>query len=95
MNKGLPVLALLVLVCINAAADMWYVDVDNTARPWDGTSWATAFQTIQEGIDTPLRGAEEKGIREIRRGKRFRFSCTGFPVPCAGGVLQSTVSPCR
>ena len=33
-----------------AHADIWYVDVDNTAGPWDGTSWGTAFQTIQEGV---------------------------------------------
>lgn len=28
-----------------------YVDVDNTSGPWDGTSWATAYSTLQEGID--------------------------------------------
>ena len=30
---------------------VWYVDVENTAGPWDGTSWGTAFQTIREGVD--------------------------------------------
>lgn len=34
-----------------ASAAVWYVDKDNTAGPWNGTSWATAFKTIQEGID--------------------------------------------
>jgi hypothetical protein len=28
-----------------------YVDVDNTAGPWTGTSWATAFQSVQAGLD--------------------------------------------
>ena len=39
------------LLMCTAHAAVWYVDVDNTAGPWDGTSWPTAFQTIQEGID--------------------------------------------
>lgn len=35
-----------------------YVDLDNVAGPWDGTSWATAFATIQEGIDAAARDGE-------------------------------------
>jgi len=38
-------------LCPLAHAAVWYVHVDNTAGPWDGTSWAAAFQTIQEGVD--------------------------------------------
>ena len=34
----------------SAHAAVWRVDVDNSAGPWDGTSWPTAFQTIQEGV---------------------------------------------
>jgi len=28
-----------------------YVDVDNVTGPWDGKSWATAYQTVQEGLN--------------------------------------------
>ncbi|VGO15681.1 Arylsulfatase [Pontiella desulfatans] len=28
-----------------------YVDLDNLTGPWDGTSWTSAFQTVQAGID--------------------------------------------
>ncbi len=34
-----------------ASSDVVYVDIDNVAGPWDGTSWASAYQTIQEGLD--------------------------------------------
>jgi len=34
----------------SAWAAVWYVDKDNSGAE-DGTSWATAFNTIQEGVD--------------------------------------------
>ncbi len=37
-------------ICAGAWAVV-YVDKDNMAGPWNGASWATAFQTIQEGLD--------------------------------------------
>ena len=33
------------------AADVIYVNVNNTGGPRDGKSWATAFRSLQEGID--------------------------------------------
>ncbi|HIJ65882.1 MAG TPA: hypothetical protein HPP77_08010 [Candidatus Hydrogenedentes bacterium] len=44
---GVPV----ILAAVNAFGAAWYVDKGNDAGPWDGTSWAKAYQTIQEGID--------------------------------------------
>ena len=44
---GLVVLALSPM----AHAAIWYVDVDNSAGPWDGTSWATAYTSIQPAVD--------------------------------------------
>jgi len=41
-------------LCLAATAafgGVWYVDQDNASGTEDGTSWATAFVTIQEGID--------------------------------------------
>jgi hypothetical protein len=29
-----------------------YVNLGNTAGPWDGISWATSYQTVQEGLDS-------------------------------------------
>ncbi len=34
-----------------AHAAVWYVDKDNASNARDGTSWGTAFTTIQEGVD--------------------------------------------
>jgi len=64
MKKLLGVLSGLVLVFSLAAiglpspglaqapsSDVVYVDTDNVAGPWDGTSWSTAYQTVQEGLD--------------------------------------------
>jgi parallel beta helix pectate lyase-like protein/dockerin type I repeat protein len=44
------------LVALNTAfvpahAAVWYVDMDNTSGIEDGTSWATAYATIQPAID--------------------------------------------
>ena len=41
----------LVALCIPALGDIWYVDQGNTDGPWDGTSWGTAFVSIQDSID--------------------------------------------
>lgn len=42
-----------------------YVDIDNTSGTYDGTSWATAYQTIQEGIDAAnAAGAGEVWVAE-------------------------------
>ncbi len=45
-------------VALSAKLDAWvrppaqvYVDADNVAGPWDGTSWSSAYQTVQAGID--------------------------------------------
>jgi hypothetical protein len=37
-----------------AAGMVWYVDTENTTGPWDGGTWSTAFQTIQEAVDAAL-----------------------------------------
>ncbi len=39
------------LLGTTASAAVWYVDKDNTSSVEDGTSWATAFSTIQPAID--------------------------------------------
>jgi len=50
MNKTATLFASAIFLCANALAAVWYVDKDNTGTEV-GTSWSTAFNTIQEGID--------------------------------------------
>jgi len=56
MNKTTILFALAVFVCANAFPAVWYVDKDNVGTE-NGTSWATAFNTIQEGIDAAYAAA--------------------------------------
>ena len=47
------ILATVVVLCVCAPAfsAVWYVDKDNASGTEDGTTWATAFTTIQPAID--------------------------------------------
>ncbi len=51
MRLHLVLSAFLVFLVPAASADVWYVDKDNTSGIEDGTSWATAFTTIQPAIE--------------------------------------------
>jgi len=52
MRSWLVVVLLLMLgVCGNSGAAVWYVDVDCASETQDGMTWATAFNTIQAGVD--------------------------------------------
>ena len=46
------------------AQDVVYVDVDNVKGPWNGKSWATAFQTIQEALDYAYTTGAEVWVAE-------------------------------
>lgn len=41
-----------------------YVNVGNTAGPWDGKSWATSYQTIQKGLDSAEQAGGEVWVAE-------------------------------
>jgi hypothetical protein len=43
---------------------VWYVDKDNTSGTEDGTSWATAFTTVQAGINAASAGGGEVWVAE-------------------------------
>ena len=51
MPKHVTTSMILVVFASEAFAATWYVDKDNMSGPWNGSSWGTAFQTIQQGID--------------------------------------------
>jgi len=54
----------------SAWAGVWYVDRDNAAGPWDGTTWQKAFRTIQEGIDVAfVAGGGEVWVAEGMYGE--------------------------
>ena len=61
MMRRFVVLGIFVCLCATASASVWYVDKDNSGAQ-DGTSWITAFSTVQQGIDaaanTPTLDAE-------------------------------------
>lgn len=46
------------LVCAAGHAEVWYVDQENVSGVEDGTSWATAFTTVQPAIDAAAPGDE-------------------------------------
>ncbi len=49
----------------NAAAAVWYVDVDNTSGVEDGLAWATAFTTVGEGVTAAyMAGGGEVWVAE-------------------------------
>ena len=51
----LAILSAAVCVMMSASAATWYVD-GSVATSGDGTSWETAFKTIQQGVDTAVAG---------------------------------------
>ncbi len=64
---------------LHAIADVWYVDKDNHSGVEDGTTWQTAFTTIQPAVDTAKAdgGGEvwvaEGVYNEPRRGTSVRY----------------------
>lgn len=51
----LTILSTAICVTMSASAATWYVD-GSVAATGDGTSWGTAFKTIQQGVDTAVAG---------------------------------------
>ena len=47
-----------------SAGSVLYVDADNIAGPWDGKSWATAYQGVQEGLDSTEQAGGEVWVAE-------------------------------
>lgn len=62
MKRYAFLFSLMMAVCTMACGDIWYVDEDATGVG-DGSSWADAFTTIQDGIDA----ASVTGGRKIER----------------------------
>ena len=51
MKRTVLILLGMLVYTVSASAAVWYVDKDNISGSEDGTTWGTAFTTIQEGID--------------------------------------------
>jgi len=46
------------------AQDVVYVDIDNRKGPWNGKSWATAYQGIQQGLDRAYAAGAEVWVAQ-------------------------------
>ncbi|MCK4723846.1 MAG: hypothetical protein KAT75_11095, partial [Dehalococcoidia bacterium] len=62
--RGGPDREVLVAEAVNPASAGVLVDIDNVAGPWDGKSWATAYQNVQEGLDEAERTGGEVWMAE-------------------------------
>ena len=51
MKRCTVLLTIVVALCPMVFADVWYVDKDNASGIEEGTSWSTAFTTIQTAVD--------------------------------------------
>ncbi len=58
MRGSISFAGALLMMCSWAGAVEWYVDQDNVSGTYDGQSWATAYATIQAGIDAAAGGGE-------------------------------------
>ncbi len=71
----------------------WYVDA-SVSSPGDGTSWGTAFKTIQQGIDAVSHGdtvivAEGTYVENIRfKGKNIVLTSTD---PLNAAIVEKTI----
>ena len=59
----IAILSFLVLIPASGWAVV-YVDCDNVKGRWDGNSWATAYKTVQEGLDDAQKAGEEVWVAE-------------------------------
>ena len=57
-------LALLFLLFPSSGLAVVFVDIDNTKGPWDGNSWATAYQKVQDGLDDAQKAGKEVWVAE-------------------------------
>ncbi|MDP2895791.1 MAG: right-handed parallel beta-helix repeat-containing protein, partial [bacterium] len=95
MRRLMEIIACLVLIAAWQAAigGTWYVD-DSVASPGDGTSWQTAFRTIQEGINAASHGdtvlvAAGTYVENIKfNGKNITLTSTE---PLNPTVVQNTI----
>lgn len=73
-----------------ARAGVWYVDKASTASSPNGTSWASAFPTLQAGIDAAALDTDQ--VREVwvRAGVYDEQRVSFFPAANSGSVIMRT-----
>lgn len=90
---GIAVFSFCACLCALGAAATWHVD-DSASPPGDGASWATAFTTIQQGIDSASDGdtvlvAEGTYVENIRfNGKNIVLRSTD---PLNPAIVANTI----
>ena len=94
MNKGIFALLAVTILTAGSASAVWYVDKDASGPVYNGTSWATAFTTIQEGIDAAYSAAP--GNKEVwvaegnyneNRTELWGQTSAGLGVQMAGSLV--------
>lgn len=89
--KSLRFVFLTILVSHAASAATWYVDKDNTGTE-DGTSWVTAFKTIQPAIDAAfVDGGGDVWVAEGNYGEPRTSVMHDPPVDTGSVVMKEGV----
>ena len=70
MRPHLVLFACLVLLVPAAAADVWYVDKDNTGGTENGLSWLAAYTTIQAAVNAAAIYDEVWVVEGVYNGQR-------------------------
>ncbi len=82
MSKWIVSFLVFFAVSTNAFGAVWHVDKDNTSGIGGGTSWATAFTTIQAAIDDIYADDESEGeerVKNVSAGRWHRPGQGGWP----------------
>jgi len=81
-------LAILLVCSVGAAADVWYVNAANTGGAQTGTTWATAFTKVQEGIDAAFSdGGGEVWVAQGTYGEARISFPHGFDAGNTGSII--------
>ncbi len=71
-NRYIWAMIAALLLASTAGADTWYVDDSNTAGPHDGTTWASAYQYLQDALDI----AVEEDVIKVGQGAYYPDEAT-------------------
>lgn len=66
-ERSLTALMTVLLFLLLIPTSVWavvYVDIDNIKGPWDGDSWATAYKSVQEGLNDAEKSGDEVWVAE-------------------------------
>ncbi|MBI4557320.1 MAG: right-handed parallel beta-helix repeat-containing protein [Candidatus Hydrogenedentes bacterium] len=80
-----------ILLSCPAFAAVWYVNKDNASQMQDGTSWTTAFNTVQAAIDAAASGGGEVWVAQGVYGEPRTSMMHEPPVDTGSIVMKAGV----